>query len=156
MPFRNHLNMISYEIPLKIRWTRPSGLLPKYERGYPCVGKKSGAKIAVCFEPALTRDGFERKPGMSQQNLGAFESQSREVLSHGNSLQPLKEMAQIVLAHPGVKRHFSHALNRSKVLLHESACILNNDFLRIKNRDFALRDRAKPQEKCRDTKVQDA
>ena len=93
---------------------------------------------------------------MPQQVLGAVESQSREVLRHGNSLQPLKEVAQVVLAHTGVSGHFSHAVNRTEVLLHELSRILNKDLLRIGNPDFAFRDRAKPQEKCRDTEVQNA
>jgi hypothetical protein len=93
---------------------------------------------------------------MPQQVLGAVESQSREVLRHGNPLQPLKEVAQIVLAHAGVSGHFSHASNRSEVLLHELPRILNKDLLRIGNRAFAFRDRAKSQEKRRDPEIQDA
>ena len=93
---------------------------------------------------------------MPQQVLGAVESQSREVLRHGNSLQPLKEVAQVVLAHTSVSSHFSNAVNRTEVLLHELSRILNKDLLRIGNTDFAFRDRAKPQEKCRDTEVQNA
>ena len=93
---------------------------------------------------------------MPQQVLGAVKSQSCEVLRHRNSLQPLKEVAQVVLAHTGVPGHFSYAVNRTKVLLHELPRILNKDLLRIGNPDFAFRDRAKPQEKRRDTKVQDA
>lgn len=74
---------------------------------------------------------------MPQQVLGAVKSQSCEVLRHGNSLQPLKEVAHVVLSHTGVSGHFSHAVNRTKVLLHELSCILNKDLLRIRNTDFA-------------------
>lgn len=131
-------------------------MFAKCERGQPCASKKAGAKIAIRFKPALTSDRFQRKPGMPQQILGAVESQSREVLRHGNSLQPLKEVAQIVLAYTGVPGHFSHAVNQSEVLLHELPCILNKDLLRVGNPNFAVRDRANPQEKGRDTEVEDA
>jgi hypothetical protein len=117
---------------------------------------EAGAKIAVRLKPALACNYFERQAGMPQQILGTIDTQLCEVLGHGNPLQTLKEVAQVVLAYTGVSGHFSHAVNRTEVLLHELSRILNKDLLRIGNRAFAFRDRAKPQEKRRDTKVQDA
>ena len=155
-PHDSSRHLVNVTAALKVRWTRTSRPFAKCARGQPCVSKKAGAKIALRFKPALARDRFERKPGMPQQILGAVESQSREVLRHGNSLQPLKKVAQIVLAHTGALGYFRHAVNRSEVLLHELPSILNKNLLRVGNPNFAVRDRANPQKKGRDTEVEDA